>query len=383
MFLPIVKMLGPGMGLDKMVDQVIDYCGSRLLWNELLAEVKQENPRQYTQFEPWLYGPAPPPPTPPVPPETEKKDKVPTPPIPRRAWGLLTLLILDLGLIILWGWCLFGDQPNLMTYLQTAFTILGVPLAILAIAFALRRPILLEDALCHLGAERKWLYAVPGLTVLIVIVTCLFWPLGWVGNCVPTPPPPTTTATEVLLFSEDFSGETIDETRWDTSRLKYYDLKDGRLSFQTPDDGTAKSGKYYLNAIVPGDTISRIVYTFNVDPPSDSHPGRLGLETLCGPNNGYMVLLAGPKEKKPHAAYTLERGKEQALPGEILADGESHTVDVRWVENSVQVYVDKVLQFQTAACGGSTRYAHFGIVLLSAEARVSGYFDDISIWVRR
>jgi len=37
-----------------MVDEVIDYCKTRLLWNELLTEVKPVDPRQHARFEPSL-----------------------------------------------------------------------------------------------------------------------------------------------------------------------------------------------------------------------------------------------------------------------------------------------------------------------------------------
>jgi Tol biopolymer transport system component len=50
---PVVAKFGPGHGLDDMVDEVIDYCQTRLLWDELLAAIKEANPRQYTRFEPY------------------------------------------------------------------------------------------------------------------------------------------------------------------------------------------------------------------------------------------------------------------------------------------------------------------------------------------
>ncbi len=50
-FRPVVADFGPGSGLNDMVDRVIDYCETRLLFDELLAEVKNENPSQYAVFE--------------------------------------------------------------------------------------------------------------------------------------------------------------------------------------------------------------------------------------------------------------------------------------------------------------------------------------------
>jgi tetratricopeptide (TPR) repeat protein len=51
LFRPIVAMFGPGHGFKDMVDRVIDYCETHLLWDEFLAAVKEENPRQYARFE--------------------------------------------------------------------------------------------------------------------------------------------------------------------------------------------------------------------------------------------------------------------------------------------------------------------------------------------
>jgi hypothetical protein len=50
-FRPVVDRFGEGHGLDDMADEVIDYCETRILWAELLAAVKEENPRQYAHFE--------------------------------------------------------------------------------------------------------------------------------------------------------------------------------------------------------------------------------------------------------------------------------------------------------------------------------------------
>jgi hypothetical protein len=49
-FRPVVKSFGPGHGLDDMVDELIAYCGKALLWGELLAGVREVNPRRYERF---------------------------------------------------------------------------------------------------------------------------------------------------------------------------------------------------------------------------------------------------------------------------------------------------------------------------------------------
>ncbi|MBN1139663.1 MAG: metallophosphoesterase [Anaerolineae bacterium] len=55
-FQDLVNHFGPGYGLDDMASEVIDYCRTQLLWDELLAEIAVVNPRQYARFEPRLRG---------------------------------------------------------------------------------------------------------------------------------------------------------------------------------------------------------------------------------------------------------------------------------------------------------------------------------------
>lgn len=134
-------------------------------------------------------APIEPPDMPPPPSCPEPPAKVSPVTIPRRAWGLLVLLLLDFCLPILWGWCLFGDQPNLMAYLQGVLEIFGVLLAILSIIFVVRQPIALKDALRYLGTNQGWARIILGLTGLSIVMMLTFWPLGWVGKCGPTPTP--------------------------------------------------------------------------------------------------------------------------------------------------------------------------------------------------
>jgi hypothetical protein len=60
LFRPVVAEFGAGQGLAAMVDKVIGFCQTQLLFDELLAEVNHFNPRQYARFEPSLgiAGPA-------------------------------------------------------------------------------------------------------------------------------------------------------------------------------------------------------------------------------------------------------------------------------------------------------------------------------------
>lgn len=52
-FQPVVAEFGLGHGLTEMVDRVIDYCNTRLLFDDLLSEIEKENPKQYERFQPY------------------------------------------------------------------------------------------------------------------------------------------------------------------------------------------------------------------------------------------------------------------------------------------------------------------------------------------
>jgi formylglycine-generating enzyme required for sulfatase activity len=61
-FRPVVNRFGPGYGHDDMVDELITFCDRYRYFPELLAEIKQANPRQYAHYlepEPSEKEPAP------------------------------------------------------------------------------------------------------------------------------------------------------------------------------------------------------------------------------------------------------------------------------------------------------------------------------------
>ncbi len=70
----VVTSFGPGMGLDDMVDKVIDYCRTRLAWDALLIGVQQERKGTYAKFAPRLGRSAPV-----ASPQSEQKPRVLTP----------------------------------------------------------------------------------------------------------------------------------------------------------------------------------------------------------------------------------------------------------------------------------------------------------------
>jgi hypothetical protein len=49
-FRPLLSRFGPGFSFEEMIDAVIDYCKTRLLFPELLAEIRKYNPRQYDRY---------------------------------------------------------------------------------------------------------------------------------------------------------------------------------------------------------------------------------------------------------------------------------------------------------------------------------------------
>lgn len=49
-FRPILHNFGPGFSLDDMIDVVIAYCEKRLLFSELLQEIRTSNPSQYERY---------------------------------------------------------------------------------------------------------------------------------------------------------------------------------------------------------------------------------------------------------------------------------------------------------------------------------------------
>ena len=49
-FRPVVRRFSPRHSLEDMADALITYCDTYLLFPELLAELKQQNPRQYARF---------------------------------------------------------------------------------------------------------------------------------------------------------------------------------------------------------------------------------------------------------------------------------------------------------------------------------------------
>jgi hypothetical protein len=48
---PLIRYFSSNDGLVQMIDRVIEFCSTRALLPDLLADVKSQNPRQYARFE--------------------------------------------------------------------------------------------------------------------------------------------------------------------------------------------------------------------------------------------------------------------------------------------------------------------------------------------
>lgn len=115
-----------------------------------------------------------------------EEEDTPPPRVPRRARGMLAILLLDYFLVALLGWCLFGDRPDIMAYLEIPCASGALLFAILAFMFRVRRPLVFEDALRRLGSNRSCGWIVLGLTVLLLVPTSVCWSRGCVGGCIRT-----------------------------------------------------------------------------------------------------------------------------------------------------------------------------------------------------
>lgn len=54
LFRPVINSFGRGHSLNDMIDVIFKYCRTRLLWNELLDAVEEDNPRQFAYYAPMM-----------------------------------------------------------------------------------------------------------------------------------------------------------------------------------------------------------------------------------------------------------------------------------------------------------------------------------------
>jgi hypothetical protein len=56
-FSPLQSRFGPNPSLEDVIDSLVEYCEKRLLFPELLSEIRMANPRQYERYLPQLEPP--------------------------------------------------------------------------------------------------------------------------------------------------------------------------------------------------------------------------------------------------------------------------------------------------------------------------------------
>lgn len=116
-FEPIVASFGPNHNLNQMADEVIAYCQTQVLLGELLAAVREKNPRQYDRFKDRLHRPASTadaPPSPPVPPEPPPSLDT-EPPLCKTVLSKPIVWLVLAALILLVVICLLFFKPPAVT----------------------------------------------------------------------------------------------------------------------------------------------------------------------------------------------------------------------------------------------------------------------------
>ncbi len=181
-------------------------------------------------------------------------------------------------------------------------------------------------------------------------------------------------------FFDDFETETINLSMWDTSEAQNVSIREGHLCFDVPLNDSGGWVEHQIKAKPSGSSISRIMFTVGLDTPPRSDLGWLILGTSCSASPGWMGAYAGGPEGKFVVQYAPQGDNEgDKIYFESVADGQNHTIELRWTGDHVQVYIDGQLQDENIPCQGPAYYAYFGAGL-NPGTQVSGCFDDISIW---
>ncbi|HSJ56094.1 MAG TPA: hypothetical protein VLC95_02885, partial [Anaerolineae bacterium] len=171
-FEPVCERLGPGHGLDDMVDELIEYARTRRLLDELLAAVEEHNPRQYALFAPHLDAGG-----------EAGTASTPAADVSPRAWVLLSLLALDLGLLVLGLWFELGSR-GLTAQLWTYYLVIGLVTGVIVLLLTLGWPVGWAAALRVLDTKRHWTYVIGVLTA-----ACLYAAVAAYAGRPPVVPP--------------------------------------------------------------------------------------------------------------------------------------------------------------------------------------------------
>ncbi|MBN1658216.1 MAG: VWA domain-containing protein [Anaerolineae bacterium] len=177
---PVCERFGPRQGLDDMVDELLEYARTRHLLGEMLTAVQEHNPRQYAAFAADL----------------ETGAGAGAIPIAgtgatRRAWVLLALLALDLGLLVLSFWFELGSR-HLTAPLWAYFLVMGLLLAIIVVLLTVGWPLGWADLARVLGRKRHWAYVIG-----LLMAVCLYVAIDAYAGRPPAGPP--TAYVELIL----------------------------------------------------------------------------------------------------------------------------------------------------------------------------------------
>lgn len=138
--------------------------------------------------------------------ETTGKDQ----PIPLRTWELLVYIGIDLCMIGFWVWCSVRRNANPLHYLPIAGVLIGA--YVLLVTVLIKRSVIPEKTLRCLGTSLQWLWVVICLTLVCVVVSAFFWPLGFIGKCCSRLPQlPSTHYHEIKIEAGYFSMGSDDE----------------------------------------------------------------------------------------------------------------------------------------------------------------------------
>jgi hypothetical protein len=50
-FEPVLSHFGPNFALEEMIDVLVEYCRTRILFSELVSEIEKVNPNQYLRYQ--------------------------------------------------------------------------------------------------------------------------------------------------------------------------------------------------------------------------------------------------------------------------------------------------------------------------------------------
>jgi hypothetical protein len=200
-------------------------------------------------------------------------------PAPSLGYFFAALLALDLILVFVLGWHLFGDQPLLLSYLEVVTGILGIGLEIALLTVAIQRKWSITEILRWLGTSKPWQATILIVTVDLLVV--VLWPqvIEVISSVEEPLPPPAQFSYQVWVQAGD-TGECIQDA-----------VVTIEVEGQAPLDGIADSNgvaRIFISSVRAGQPGFLIVeakgykrYTQNIDVTMDALPDVVLLERLA------------------------------------------------------------------------------------------------------